>query len=67
MTVIVGVFFALISDLTKVAYGVAQPTKEGQTVRSMPVTSGHISVTVQTIVKGFEDFSLLGSNGRMEP
>ncbi|XP_057543927.1 uncharacterized protein LOC130823327 [Amaranthus tricolor] len=24
----------------------------------MPVTSGHISVTVKTIVKGFEDFSL---------
>ncbi|XP_057533090.1 uncharacterized protein LOC130810986 [Amaranthus tricolor] len=45
-------------DLTEVAYGVAQPNKEGQTVHSMPVTSGHISVTVETIVKGFEDFSL---------
>ena len=45
-------------DLTEVANGVAQPTKEGQTVHSMPVTGGHISVTVETIVKGFEDFSL---------
>ena len=45
-------------DLTEIAYGVAQPTKEGQTVHSMPVTSGHISVTIKTILKGFEDFSL---------
>ena len=45
-------------DLTEVAYGMAQPTKEGQTMYSMPVTSGHISVTVETIVKRFEDFSL---------
>ncbi|XP_057527500.1 uncharacterized protein LOC130806439 isoform X2 [Amaranthus tricolor] len=45
-------------DLTEVAYGMAQPTKEGQTVYSMPITGGHISVTVETIVKGFEDFSL---------
>ena len=45
-------------DLTEVAYGVAQSTKEGQTVHSMPVTGVHISVTVETIVKGFEDFSL---------
>ena len=36
----------------------AQPTKEGQTVHSMPVIGGHISVTVETIVKGFENFSL---------
>ena len=27
-------------------------------MHSMPVTSGHISVTIETIVKGFEDFSL---------
>ena len=46
-------------DLTEVAYGVAQPTKEGQTVHSTPVTGGHVSVIVETIVKGFEDFSLL--------
>ena len=46
-------------DLTEVAYGVAQPTKEGQTAHSMLVTGAHISVTVETIVKGFEDFSLL--------
>ena len=45
-------------DLTEVAYGMAQPNKEGQTVHSVPVTSGHISVAVETIVKGFEDFSL---------
>ena len=45
-------------DLTKVAYGVAQSTKEGQTVHSMPVIGGQISVTVETIIKGFEDFSL---------
>ena len=45
-------------DLTKVAYGMVQPTHKGKTVHSMPVTSGHISVTVETIIKGFEDFSL---------
>ena len=28
------------------------------TVHLMPVTSGHISVTMETILKGFEDFSL---------
>jgi hypothetical protein len=44
--------------LTEVAFGVAQPTQVGQTVHSMPVTSGHISVAVETIVKGFENFSL---------
>ena len=27
-------------------------------MHSMPVTGGHISVIVETIVKGFEDFSL---------
>ena len=47
------------SDLTEVAYGVAQPTKEGQIVHCMPVIGGHISVIVETIVKGFEDFSFL--------
>ncbi|XP_057524186.1 uncharacterized protein LOC130803956 [Amaranthus tricolor] len=46
------------SDLTEVTYGVAQPNKEGQTVHSISVTSGHISVAVEAIVKGFEDFSL---------
>ena len=45
-------------DLTEVAYGVAQPTKEGQTMHSLPVTSGNISVAVETILKGFEDFSV---------
>ena len=45
-------------DLTEVGYGVAQPTKEGKIVYYMPVTGGHISVTVETIVKRFEDFSL---------
>ena len=45
-------------DLTEVAFGEAQPNLVGQTVHSMPVTSDHISVTVQTIIKGFEDFSL---------
>ena len=46
-------------DLTEVAYDVAQPTKKSQTVHLMPVTSGHVSVTVKTILKGFEDFLLL--------
>ena len=45
-------------DLTEVAYDVAQPTKEGQIMHSMPVTGGHISVIVETIVKGFKQFSL---------
>ena len=45
-------------DLTEVVYGVVQPTKESQTVHSMPITGGHISVTVETILKGFEDFSV---------
>ena len=45
-------------DFTEIAYGMAQPTKEGQKVHSMPVTGGHISVTVETIVKRFEDFLL---------
>ena len=45
-------------DLTEVAYGVAQPKREGQTVHSMPVTCGQIIVTVETIIKGFEHFSL---------
>ena len=31
------------SDLIEVAYGVAQPTKEGQKVHSILVTGGHIS------------------------
>ena len=28
-------------------------------MHSLPVIGGHISVTVETIVKGFEEFSLL--------
>ena len=45
-------------DLTEVAYGGAQSTIEGQTVHFMPVIGGQISVTVETIVKGFGDFSI---------
>ena len=44
-------------DLTKVVYGVAQPTKEGQQMHSMSVTDGQISVAIETIINGFEDFS----------
>ena len=44
-------------DLTEVAYSVALPTREGQTMHSMPVTGSQISVTVETIMKRFEDFS----------
>ena len=34
------------------------PTRKGQTVHSMSVTGGHISVTAEIIINGIEDFSL---------
>ena len=40
-------------DLTEVPYGVAQPTREDQTVDSMTVTGGHLSVAIETSIKGF--------------
>ena len=54
-------------DLTEVAYGVAQPTREDQTVDSMPVTGGHLSVAIETSIKGFWRFLNPGSNVRLEP
>ena len=44
------VAYGVASDgnLTKVAYDVAQQTKEGQTVHLMLVISGYVSVTMRT-------------------
>ena len=53
--------------LIEVAFGVTQPTREGQIVHSMPVTGCHISVSVETIIKRFERFLTPGSNARMKP
>ena len=45
-------------ELVEVAYGDAQPNKEGKTIRFRPLQDGHISVSVETIVSGFEDTSI---------
>lgn len=44
--------------LTVVAYGSARPTVQGQMVHSIPLSSDAYSVCIDTIVSGFEDFSL---------
>ena len=45
-------------DLTEVAYDQTQPPRGGQALHLLPISVGQLSMVVDAIFKGYEDYSL---------